>query len=121
MAQPKDFGYGVEEQMLVAEARKFFKKNCDELKLMDLVALNPDPHRTIECLWDKTTWKKMTELGWATLAAPKEAGGEEMPVVSVAALAEEAGRAALPSPLMATLNATYILKGMQNRRILIRA
>ena len=110
MVQPKDFGYGVEEQMLVGEARKFFKKNCDELKLMDLVAQNPDPHRDPESLWDKNTWKKMTELGWHALAVPKEAGGEDMPAVSVAALSEEAGRAALPSPLTATVNATYVLK-----------
>ena len=109
MTQPKDFGYGIEEQMLVGEARKFFKKNCDELKLMDLVASNSDPHREPECLWDKTTWKKMQELGWSTLAVPKEAGGEEMPAVAVAALVEESGRAALPSPLITTINATYVL------------
>jgi alkylation response protein AidB-like acyl-CoA dehydrogenase len=109
MAQPKDFGYGMEEQLLTTEARKFFKKYNDELKLMDLVGSNPDPHRKPECLWDQNTWKKMTELGWSTLAVPREAGGEGMKAVSVAALIEESGRAALPSPLLATVNATYVL------------
>ena len=63
MAQPKNFGYGVEEEILRKEVRKFFKDNCDELKLMDLVAQNPDPDREPECLWDKKLWKKMERLG----------------------------------------------------------
>ncbi|MBA3031074.1 MAG: acyl-CoA dehydrogenase [Desulfobacteraceae bacterium] len=109
MAQPKDFGYGMEEQLLVTEAKKFFKKYNDELKLMELVGSNPDPHRKPECLWDRNTWKKMTELGWSTLAVPREAGGEGMQAVTVAALMEEAGRAGLPSPLLSTVNSTYVL------------
>ena len=109
MAQPKDFGYGVEEQILRAEVRKFFKENCDELTLMDLVAQNPDPEREPECLWDKKAWKKMVKLGWSILAVPEEDGGVGMSAVSVATLVEEVGRAAFPSPLVATINATYVL------------
>ncbi len=109
MVQPRDFGYGDEEEMLRTEARKFFKQNCDELKLMDLVAKNPDPHRESECLWDQKTWQEMAELGWTTLAVPEEYGGIGMSAVAVATLVEEAGRAALPSPLIATINATYVL------------
>ncbi|MCP4752951.1 MAG: acyl-CoA/acyl-ACP dehydrogenase [Proteobacteria bacterium] len=109
MTQPKDFGYGVEEQLLQAEARKFFKKQCDELKLMELVADNPDPDREPECQWDEKIWKKMAELGWTTMAVPESAGGMGMSTVAVATLVEEAGRAALPSPLVASINATYVL------------
>lgn len=109
MVQPKDFGYGVEEQILRTEARKFLKDHIDELTLMDLVADNPDPDREPECLWDKKTWRKMAELGWTTLAVPEEAGGIGMSAVAVATLVEETGRAALPSPLIATVNATYVL------------
>ena len=109
MVQPNDFGYGMEEQLLAAEARKFFRKNCDERKLMDLVGANSDPHRKPECRWDKNLWKKMGELGWSTMAVPKEAGGEGMKSVSVAVLIEEAGRAALPSPLLSTVHATFVL------------
>ena len=109
MAQPKDFGYGVEEQILRTEARKFFKDNCDELKLMDLVASDSDPHREPECLWDKKLWKKMTKLGWTNLAVPEKAGGIGMSPVAVATMIEEAGRAAFPSPLIASTNATYVL------------
>jgi alkylation response protein AidB-like acyl-CoA dehydrogenase len=109
MAQPKDFGYGVEEEILRKEVRKFFKDNCDDLKLMDLVAENPDPEREPECLWDKKAWKKMAKLGWTTLAVPEEDGGIGMSAVAVATMVEEVGRAAFPSPLVATVNTTYVL------------
>jgi alkylation response protein AidB-like acyl-CoA dehydrogenase len=52
----------------------------------------------------------MVELGWTSLAVPESAGGAGMKMVAVAALAEEAGRAALPSPLIATLLATCVLR-----------
>ncbi len=113
MAQPKDFGYGVEEQMLRDESRKFFKQYFSELTLMDLVAKNPDPDREPECLWDQKAWKKMVELGWTSLAVPESAGGVGMSAVAVATLIEEAGRTALPAPLIATVNATYVLNACQ--------
>jgi len=109
MAQPEDFGYHAEEDLLRSEARKFFKKHCDELTLMKLVASKHDPHRVPECLWDRQAWGKMAELGWTTLAVPEDAGGLGMSAVAVATLVEEAGRAAFPSPLIATINATYVL------------
>ena len=115
MAQPKDFGYGVEEQILRMEARKFFRNNCDELKLMDLVAQNTDPHREPESLWDKKLWKKMSQLGWTTLAVPERAGGIGMSAVAVATLMEESGRAAFPSPLIAGTNATYVLSACETQ------
>ena len=110
MAQPQDFGFGVEEQLLQSEARKFFKKNLDELTLMELVGSDSDPHRQPECLWDEKTWEQMAGLGWTTLAVPEEAGGIGMNAVAVASFIEETGRAALPSPLMVTVNSTYVLR-----------
>ena len=109
MAQPDDFGYGADEELFRAEARKFFKKHCDELTLMKLAASDHNPYRVPECAWDRETWQKMAELGWTTLAVPADAGGLGMSAVAVATLIEEAGRAAFPSPLMATINATYVL------------
>ena len=41
---------------------------------------------------------------------PEAAGGVGMKMIAVAALAEELGRAALPSPLTATLVATVLLR-----------
>ena len=109
MAQPDNFGYGAEEDLFRTEARKFFRKHGDELTLMKLVAADHDPYRPNECQWDREAWKKMADLGWTTLAVPEEAGGLGMKAIAVATLLEEAGRAAFPSPLIATINATYVL------------
>ncbi len=121
MAQPNDFGFGKEAQMLKSEARKFFKDNCDERTLHERVAATPDPYRQPECLWDRKLWENMGKLEWPALAVPEAAGGMGMSAVTVAALVEEVGRAALPSPLNATINAAYVLSGCESdsaRRIL---
>jgi alkylation response protein AidB-like acyl-CoA dehydrogenase len=109
MAQPKNFDFGEEEVMLRDSARKFFQDKLPTDKLHQLVAADPDPDRTPQCLWDKDLWHQMVELGWTMLAVPQSAGGMGMKAVAVAALAEEAGRAALPSPLITTLCSSYVL------------
>jgi len=118
VAQPNDFGYGEEERILRSEAQKFLKAHSDELTLMNLVGHNPDPHREPECLWDREVWKQMVQLGWTCLAVPEEAGGMGLSAVAMATLLEEAGRVALVSPLMATVNATYVLKACQTEAAL---
>jgi len=75
MAQPKNYGFGEEEQMLRDAARKFFQNNLPTDKLHKLVAGNPDPNRPAECLWDQSLWQQMVELGWTMLAVPERAGG----------------------------------------------
>jgi alkylation response protein AidB-like acyl-CoA dehydrogenase len=112
MAQPKDFGFGSEEQMLRDSARKFLKDNSPIEKLRTLVAKDhkiayESPVQPLA--WDEKIWKQMVELGWTALAVPESAGGVGMKMIAVAALAEEIGRAALPSPLIATLIATAVL------------
>jgi len=112
MAQPKDFGFGSEEQMLRDSARKYLKDNAPIEKLRALVAKDhklayESPVQPVA--WDEKIWKQMVELGWTALAVPESAGGVGMKMIAVAALAEEIGRAALPSPLIATLIATAVL------------
>jgi len=112
MAQPKDFGFGSEEQMLRDSARKFLKDNSPIEKLRALVARDHKLAYESEVqplAWDEKIWKQMVELGWTALAAPESAGGVGMKMIAVAALAEEIGRAALPSPLIATLITTAVL------------
>jgi alkylation response protein AidB-like acyl-CoA dehydrogenase len=112
MAQPKDFGFGAEEQMLRDSARKFLKDHAPIEKLRALVARD---HKVAyesdvqPLAWDERTWKQMVELGWTALAVPESAAGAGMKTIAVAALAEEIGHAALPSPLIATLIATAVL------------
>ena len=109
MAQPKNYGFDEEEMMLRDSARKFFEANLPVDKLHSLVAADPTPERSPECLWDKSLWDQMVELGWTMLAVPESAGGLGMNAVAVAALAEEGGRAAFPSPLITTFNSSYVL------------
>ncbi len=113
MAQPKDFGFGEDEQMLRDSARKFLADNAGIETLRRSVA--HDHHEAYEspvppATYDADLWAKMVELGWTTLAVPESSGGSGMKMVAVAALAEEAGRAALVSPLITTLLATCTLR-----------
>jgi alkylation response protein AidB-like acyl-CoA dehydrogenase len=113
MAQPKDFGFGADEVMLRDSVRRFLDENCPVDKLRKTVAAShqeayesPVPPAP----YDEKLWKEMVGLGWTALAVPERAGGAGMKMVAVAALAEEMGRHAAPSPLIATLNATFALR-----------
>ncbi len=107
--QPKNFGFGEDETMLRDSARKFFSDNCSADKIHHLVAADPNIHRDIECLWDQGLWQQIVDLGWTAVCVPEAAGGIGMPAVAAVALAEEAGKAAFPSPLLSTINATFVL------------
>lgn len=109
MAQPNNFGFGEEAALLKDSARKFFEEKMPTNKLHAMVAGDPTPDRMPEANWDKESWQQMVELGWTMVAVPEAAGGIGMPVVAVAGLAEELGRAAFPCPLLSTINTTYVL------------
>lgn len=109
MSQPDNFGFGEEAALLKASARKFFSDHFPTDKLHRMVASDHNPERMSDCAWDRDLWQQMVELGWTSLAVPESAGGLGMPLVAVAGLVEEVGRAAFPCPLLATLSATYVL------------
>jgi alkylation response protein AidB-like acyl-CoA dehydrogenase len=50
-----------------------------------------------------TIWARMVELSWPALAIPEAHGGLGMGFVEVAIVAEELGRAVVPSPYLATV------------------
>jgi alkylation response protein AidB-like acyl-CoA dehydrogenase len=108
---PKDFGFGADEEMLRDLARKLLDERLPVDKLRILVAEDHDAvyERFERQRWDPALWKEMVELGWAGLAVSEEAGGVGFKLAGIAGLVEEIGRHALPSPLVATLNATYVL------------
>ena len=112
--QPKNFGFGEDETMLRDSARKFFTDHCTPDKIHALVAHNPDINRPPECLWDKALWQQIVELGWPAVCVPESDGGIGMPLVAAVALAEEAGRAAFPSPLISTFCATAVLTACES-------
>ncbi len=113
MALTKDFGFGPDEQLVRDQARKLLRDNFPIERLRKLVAA--DHHDAYEsdvqpAAWDKALWRQMVELGWTGLAVPEHAGGVGVKTIAVAALVEEIGRVALPSPLVATLIATAVLR-----------
>jgi alkylation response protein AidB-like acyl-CoA dehydrogenase len=108
---PKDFGFGADEEMLRDLARKFLDGRLPVETLRDLVSADHEAvyERGERQAWDESLWKEIVELGWSGLAVTEDAGGAQFKHVGIAALIEEVGRHALPSPLVATLNASYVL------------
>jgi alkylation response protein AidB-like acyl-CoA dehydrogenase len=117
MPQPKDFGFGEEEQMVRDSARRFLRENLPIDRLRGLVAKDHVEAYQSEvppAAYDENLWKRIIELGWTALAVPEADGGVGMKMVALASLAEEAGRAALPSPLISTLIATCVVRECDN-------
>jgi len=112
MSQPRDFGFGSDEQLLRDQAKKFLDEHVTVAKIRKLVGHDHDAVYVRGELpgYDHDVWKKCVELGWTALAVPEDAGGVGAKMVGVAALVEEVGRHAFPSPLVATIIATYVLR-----------
>jgi len=113
VAQPKDYGFGEDEQILRDSARRFLDEVASIDKIRRLVAADHQEayeSKTPPARYDDAAWKKMVELGWTALAVPEEAGGAGMKCVAVAALVEEVGRRAMPVPLVTTVLASYVLR-----------
>lgn len=112
MAQPKDFGFGEEQIMLQDSARRFMEDKAPLNALRAATKGTEDPYLGDERPghYDQEAWREMVELGWTALAVPEEAGGVGMNLVTAVAVAEELGRAAMPTPLSMTLLSTFVLR-----------
>jgi alkylation response protein AidB-like acyl-CoA dehydrogenase len=109
MTQPRDYGFGEEASMLKDSARRLFSERLPTDRLHALVAAEHEPGRAPSVRWDEALWRAMVDLGWPSLAVPEAAGGLAMPWVAVAGLIEESGRAAVPAPLLCTLQSAALL------------
>lgn len=109
---PKDFGFGEDEAMLRDLARKFLDEQLPVETLRRLVAEAPEPvyDEGERARWDAGLWKEIVELGWTGLAVGEEEGGAGISLAGIAGVVEEAGRHALPSPLVPTLAASLVLR-----------
>ncbi len=114
IGQPKNFGFDEDEQALRDLAEKVLADNLSTSELHSLVARDRTLAQGTECRWDTGLWDQIVELGWLAAAVPERAGGLGMSAVAVAALVEQAGRAAMPGPLVPTLGAAYILAACEN-------
>jgi alkylation response protein AidB-like acyl-CoA dehydrogenase len=110
--QPRDYGFGSDEEMLRDLAKKLLDEEMPIEKMRRLVAANPGAtyEEGLRPAWDESLWKQCVELGWTGLAVPEEAGGVGVKMVGIVGLVEEVGKHALSSPLVATLTATFALR-----------
>lgn len=120
---PRDFGFGEDEAMLRDIARKMLDDRLPMETLRTLVAEAPEPvyDHGQRASWDEKLWAEIIELGWTSLAVEEEDGGADISLVGIAAMVEEIGRHALPSPLVSTLSASLVLRrsGGDNAKALL--
>ncbi len=112
MTQPRDYGFDEETGMLKDAATRFFAEKQALVQLRPHLEGTEDPHRGKERTpwYDESAWQEMQALGWHLLAVPEAAGGIGMGLVAAAAIQEEIGRSACPTPLTGTLQATFLLR-----------
>jgi alkylation response protein AidB-like acyl-CoA dehydrogenase len=109
MGTPANFGFDEQAQLLQQNARRMLQAACPLEQLFRLIATDTTDERTTACVWDPNLWASMVELGWTAIAVPEASGGFGMSLAAIAGLVEELGRAAAPSPLVATMSATRVI------------
>ena len=90
-----------DEAMLRSNAREFLEAECPPglVRKMELDAKGyPD-----------SLWLKTAELGWQGMALPEKYGGLDLPLVQLAIILEEVGRAVAPLPLHSTVVAALTI------------
>lgn len=89
-----DFRHGEDPLLFQETVRDFLAKECAP--------------ETVRAIWESSTgrspalWKKLAEIGVTGLLAPEAQGGMDEGETTLALLLEEAGRAALPEPVIGT-------------------
>ncbi len=89
------------QRMLQGTARDFLQAECDKsvVRRLEASASGHSPE----------LWKKMAELGWLGILVPEQYGGLGLSLLEMAIVFEEIGRAALDSPLLATIMGTLAI------------
>ncbi len=110
-----DFGFGEVETELRDVARRFLGDQFPITTLRELVASDPEAVylRGEPTSWDKQLWTQIVDMGWTGLAVPEAAGGTPVAMAGLAAVVEETGFHALPSPLTSTINASLVLNSCE--------
>ena len=110
-AAPDDYGFGEAEAELRDLVRRFLAEQFPVTRLRELVAADHTAvyARGEEAGWDREVWAAMVDMGLTALAVPEDAGGTPVSLAGLAAVAEEVGHRAVPSPLASTITATLVL------------
>ena len=112
VSQPRDYGFDEDQAMFKDSIRRFLQDKSPLDSLRKDIAGTEDPYHGEKRIgsFDRVIWQEMIELGWTTMAVPETEGGAGMNLVAAASLCEELGRAAIPTPLTATLHTTFVLR-----------
>jgi len=112
MTQPRDYGFDEDQVMFKDSIARFLEARAPMDSLRENIAGTEDPyhgkHRTGGFNLD--IWQEMIALGWTAMAVPEAQGGAGMNLMTAASLCEELGRAAIATPMTATLHATFVLR-----------
>ena len=99
-----DLGFSEEQEIVRQTAKRFLAKECPSSLVREL--LESETGHSPEL------WKKFAELGWLGMVFPEEYGGVGSSLLDLAVLAEEFGRALVPSTFYSTvIGALSILNG----------
>jgi alkylation response protein AidB-like acyl-CoA dehydrogenase len=90
-----------EEKMLRHTAREFLDAECPTSLVREM---ETDPKG-----YPPTLWRKTAELGWQGMALPEKYGGQDLPLIYLGLILEEAGRAIAPLPLHSTVVAALTI------------
>ena len=96
-----DFDLSKPQKLLQESARAFFVRECSPERVRSLMAS--------ETGYDEQLWRGLADQGWTGLIIPEEYGGLGLGLVELAAVAEEMGRACLPSPFVSTVWAAALI------------
>ena len=90
-----------EEKMLRHTAREFLDAECPTTLVREM--------ETDLKGYPPSLWRKTAELGWQGMALPEKYGGQDLPLVYLGLILEEAGRALAPLPLHSTVVAAMTI------------
>jgi alkylation response protein AidB-like acyl-CoA dehydrogenase len=90
-----DLGWNEAQEMLRQSARGFLAKEAPKSVVRQI--------ETDAQGYSTALWRKMADLGWLGMPFPESAGGVGGSLIDAGLLAEELGRAALPSPYIHTV------------------
>jgi alkylation response protein AidB-like acyl-CoA dehydrogenase len=96
-----DFDLSKPQKLLQESARAFFARECSPERVRSLMASKTG--------YDEQLWRGLADQGWTGLIIPEEYGGLGLGLVELAAVAEEMGRACLPSPFVSTVWAAALI------------
>ncbi len=96
-----DFDLSKPQQLLQQSAREFFVRECPAEKVRALMET--------DTAFDAKLWEGIADQGWTGLIVPEEFGGLGLGTVELAVIAEEMGRACLPSPFISTVWASALI------------